>query len=207
MKIKTAPLGELGTNFYIVTDDISKKAFVVDPGDDGEIAASLIKDTGYSLEYIIITHAHADHIGALDFLKAKFPDAKIVIHALEADSLNDDNYNLCSHFYMPSPKSKANITVNDNDILMLGNNKLKFIHTPGHTKGSMCILTDDFLISGDTLFQSSIGRCDFPGGDYAAIIDSIKTKLLILDGDTVAYPGHGNPTTIKYEKENNPFLI
>ena len=94
MKIKTAPLGKLGTNFYIVTDEASKKAFVVDPGADGEIAASLIKDTGCALQYIILTHAHADHIGALDFLKSEFPDAKIVIHALEADSLSDDRYNL-----------------------------------------------------------------------------------------------------------------
>jgi len=207
MKIKTAPLGDLGTNFYIVTDDISKKAFVVDPGGDGDVAASLIDDTGCELQYIIITHAHADHIGALDFLKKRFPDAKIVIHSNEAASLNDDKFNLCSRFYMDSPKAVAEITVNDNDTLMLGDNKLTFIHTPGHTKGSMCILTDDFLISGDTLFQCSIGRCDFPGGDYDTIINSIKTKLFTLDENTVAYPGHGNPTTIKYEKENNPFLI
>jgi len=207
MKIKTAPLGELGTNFYIVTDEESKEAFVVDPGDDGEIAASLIDDTGCELKYIIITHAHADHIGALDFLKKRFPNAKIVIHSLEASSLNDDRFNLCDRFYMPSPSAKADITVNDNDSLLFGNGKLTFIHTPGHTKGSMCILTDEFLISGDTLFQCSIGRCDFPGGDYDEIINSIKTKLLTLDENTVAYPGHGNPTTIKYEKENNPFLI
>lgn len=207
MNIKTAPLGELGTNFYIVTDEASKKAFAVDPGAEGELAASLIKDTGCSLEYIIITHAHADHIGALDFLKRQYTDAKIVIHSADSASLNDDNSNLCSSFYMPSPSSKADIAVNDNDILMLGKNELKFIHTPGHTKGSMCVLTDDFLISGDTLFQGSIGRCDFPGGDYGAIINSIKTKLLTLDDDLIAYPGHGNPTTIKYERENNPFLI
>ena len=206
MKIKTAPLGYLGTNFYIVTDDISKKAFVVDPGADGEIAASLIEDTGCELLYIIITHAHADHIGALDFLKNKFPDAKIVIHSLEAKALNDDCFNLCDKFRMPSPASIADISVNDNDVLMFGENKLTFIHTPGHTMGSMCILTDDFLLSGDTLFQASIGRCDFPGGDYGTIINSIKTKLFTLDENTVAYPGHGNPTTIKYEKENNPFL-
>lgn len=207
MEIKSAPLGELGTNFYIVTDNPSKKAFAVDPGDDAEIAASLIEDTGCELQYIIITHAHADHIGALDFLKNRFPNAKIVIHSLEAAALNDDKFNLCNRFYMNSPLSVADITVNDGDILMLGDNKLTFIHTPGHTKGSMCILTDNFLISGDTLFQGSIGRYDFPGGDYAAIINSIKTKLLTLDENTVAYPGHGNPTTIKYEKENNPFLI
>ena len=206
MKIKTAPLGKLGTNFYIVTDEASKKAFVVDPGADGEIAASLIKDTGCALQYIILTHAHADHIGALDFLKSEFPDAKIVIHALEADSLSDNQYNLCSYFYMQSPTSKADVLVNDNDILYLGENKLKILHTPGHTKGSISILTDEFLISGDTLFQSSIGRCNFPGGDYDTIINSIKTKLFVLDDCLTVYPGHGNPTTIKYEKQNNPFL-
>ena len=207
MKIKTAPLGELGTNFYIVTDEASKKAFAVDPGADGETAVSLIKDTGCRLEYIILTHAHADHIGALDFLKAEFPDVKIVIHTLEASSLSDDRYNLCSRFYMMSPKAKADITVEDNDTLMLGENKVKFLHTPGHTMGSMSILTDEFLISGDTLFQGSIGRCDFPGGDYNTIINSIKTKLLVLDDNMTVYPGHGNPTTIEYERKHNPFLI
>jgi len=205
MEIKTAPLGNMAANFYIVTDEVTNEMFVVDPGDCPEIACDLIKSTGMSLKYIFITHAHADHIGALDALKNQF-DAPVVIYSDEADALNDTNATLCNVFSFPAPITKADIKVTEQSCLPFGNTKITFIHTPGHTKGSMCIKLDNVLFSGDTLFELSVGRCDFPGGDFFEIENSIKNKLYSLPPETKVYPGHGNPTTVGFEKENNPFV-
>lgn len=205
MNIKCTPLGQLGANFCLVTDDESRQCFVADPGAEPNKAAKIIEESGYELKYIIITHAHADHICALDELKRKY-GVPVVINKNDAKSLNDANWNLCNAFGLKSPETKADITVEDNDVLPFGNSEIKFIHTPGHTKGSMCILADEFLISGDTLFCASVGRTDFMGGDYNALVHSIKDKLFALDENTKVYPGHGEATTILFEKHNNPYI-
>lgn len=205
MKIKTAPLGNMGANFYMVTCEETNELFVVDPGACAHTASELIKESGATLKYIILTHAHADHIGALDEIKNEY-DVPVVICTHEAEALSSDEYNLCSVFGIPSPKTKPDICVNDGDTLPFGNAEIKFLHTPGHTKGSMCILFDNCLISGDTLFYGSIGRTDFPGGSFKEIEKSIVEKIYSLDGNTVIYPGHGNPTSVKFEMKNNPFV-
>ncbi len=205
MTIKTAPLGELGANFYMITDEDTGEMLVIDPGAMPDTAISLIEDSGAMLKYIIITHAHTDHIGALDKVKGKF-DAPVVIHRDDAAALNDPNLNLCGAFGFSSPVTHADIIVEDGTALPFGNTKIKFIHTPGHTRGSMCVLLDGSLFSGDTLFECSIGRTDFPGGSFAQIQQSIQNKIYTLNPSTVVYPGHGNPTTVEYEKNNNPFV-
>ena len=205
MKIKTSPLGNMGANFYMVTCEETNELFVVDPGACADIAIDLIKDSGAQLKYIILTHAHADHIGALDSVKAVY-DVPVVICSEENDALNNDTYNLCSMFGMHSPKTTADICVSDGDTLPFGNGEIRFLHTPGHTKGSMCIHFENCLISGDTLFYGSIGRTDFPGGSFKEIEKSIVEKIYSLDSNTMIYPGHGNPTSVKFEMKNNPFV-
>lgn len=205
MKIHCMPLGALEANCYIVSDEASDKAFVTDPGDEADKIIKYIDNAGLKLNYIILTHAHADHIGALDELKRKY-NAEIVIGKSDAASLNNGVWNLCNQFGIPSPKAPADISVSDGDTLPFADAEIRFIHTPGHTKGSMCILLDNCLFSGDTLFRQSIGRTDFIGGSYEAIISSVKNKIFALDEKITVYPGHGEATSILYEKENNPFV-
>lgn len=205
MKIKYMPLGQLGANFYMLIEENSNEMVVVDPGACADIILDLIKESGAKLKYIVLTHAHADHIGALDTLKAHY-DVPVVLHKDDADCLNDDSYTLCSMFYESVPKTKADICVSDGDVIKIGNEEIKFIHTPGHTKGSICILFGDSLISGDTIFRLSIGRTDFPGGSFEKISSSVKNKIYTLNPDTVIYPGHGESTTVGYEINNNPYV-
>lgn len=205
MKIDIFPLGNMSANFYTVTDETTNELFVIDPGDCKETVKELIKKSGATLRYIILTHAHVDHIGAVDALKEMF-NAPVVIHENEAAALNDGYINLCSIFRYPSPVSKADISVKDGETLPFGNDNITFIHTPGHTVGSMCIKLGNVLFTGDTIFNLSIGRCDFPGGSFEEIEASIKNKIYTLSGDTVIYPGHGETSTVAYEKENNPFV-
>lgn len=206
MKIKSYTLGALGTNCYIVYDEKTKEAAVFDPADNGERIANEIKREGLTLKYIVITHAHCDHIMALDKLKDIFPDSKICIGKYESDSLNDDYLSLCVHFGVKASLKKADILITDGDTLNLGSECFKFIHTPGHTRGGICALSDDFVISGDTLFFESVGRCDFPGGNMKDLINSIKEKLFSLPDRLTVYPGHGEASTILHEKKNNPYI-
>lgn len=206
MNIKSFVLGSLGTNCYIVYNEKSKEAAIFDPADNGEKIADEIKKDGLNLKYIIITHAHCDHIMALDYVKEKFPNSKICIGKYDAPALNDDYLSLCVYFGMKAPISKADVLIEDGDCFNLGNESLKFLHTPGHTKGGICAFTDDFVISGDTIFFESVGRCDFPGGNMKELIESIKEKLFSLPDNFIVYPGHNEASTILHEKKNNPYI-
>lgn len=207
MKIKRLVLGVLKTNCYIVYDDEIKQAAVFDPADEGIKIKAELKKLSLQLKYIVITHAHYDHIAALDFLKDSFPEIKICIGKHEANSLNDDYLCLSVHFGQKAPISKADVLIADGDYLKLGNERLDFLHTPGHTKGGICAIANDFIISGDTLFLESVGRCDLPGGNTNQITSSIKDKLFKLPETMAVYPGHGDRTSIGHEKRNNPYLI
>lgn len=205
MKTIKIVLGMLSTNCYIIYDEITKQAALIDPAADFPRIKSIIDDLNINIKYIIVTHAHCDHINAVDECK-KYTDAKICIGVYDEKSYNDGNLNLCNYFQIPIPDSKPDITLNDSDIIMLGDNKITVIETPGHTKGSISLHYDNNLISGDTLFYESVGRTDFPTGSSFVLLTSIKDKLFSLCDDTIVYPGHGDSTTIGHEKKNNMFV-
>lgn len=205
IKIEVATTGPISVNTYLVYDE-TKKAFMVDPGGKSDFLLDKIKEENLDLEYIILTHGHGDHIGGIDDLRVLFPKVKVVALDKEKEMLEDEKINESYMVLRRAVTVKCDIFVKDEDILKVGNMILKFIATPGHTKGGMCILVEDILFSGDTLFHASIGRTDFYGGNYDEIVRSIKEKLFILPDETKVLPGHMSSTTIGYEKRNNPFV-
>ena len=194
----------MGENTYVVGDKNTKKCIVVDPGAKSEDIINKVKQKGLNIEYIVLTHGHGDHITNVLKLK-EMTNAKIVAHIDEKEILLDKKKNLSSQLYSYAIEFDADIYVKDNDTLKVGDMKLKFIHTPGHTPGSMCIKIDNNMLTGDTLFAGSIGRTDFYGGDYKKMQKSLK-KLEKYDNDIMIYPGHGPSSNLKIEKMSNPFM-
>lgn len=197
MHIKTYTVGMMGNNNYLTWDEDSKKAFMVDCTMNYQPIVDDVIKMGLDVEYIILTHSHFDHVAGTAFYRRAFPDAKLVASEKEAELLLSNK---------DSDSIQADIYVKDGDELSCGNMTLKFIETPGHTVGGICILVDRVLFTGDTLFQASVGRTDFPTGNAAALIDSIRNKLFVLPDDTRVLPGHVGETTIGFEKRYNPFV-
>lgn len=196
-------LPAFATNTYLVFDDASTQAMIIDPAAPSGQLLNRIKDL--KVTYIVNTHGHGDHIGGNVWFRDK-TQAKVAIHKADADMLTDARKNLSAYMEMPLEHRKADLLLEDGDYIELGSFKFRVIHTPGHTKGGICLLCDKFLISGDTLFEQSIGRTDLPGGDFEQLNASIRDKLFILDDDVVVFPGHGPQTTIGIEKKINPFI-
>ena len=207
MRITNLPSGALQANTYLAVDEKTNEGFIVDPGGYNKVLTKEVRDNDVNIKYIILTHGHSDHICGVNEHKAEFPDAKIVAYKDEEAMLENPNLNQSPGFGVPY-STKADILVSDGDELKVGDVTLKFIHTPGHTEGGMCIYVKEAkaLFSGDTLFRQSIGRTDFPGGSYQEIMDSIRKKLFLLPDDTNVFPGHMGSTSIGFEKENNPFV-
>ncbi|MFQ7728841.1 MAG: MBL fold metallo-hydrolase [Clostridia bacterium] len=207
MRITNLPSGALQANTYLAVDEKTNEGFIVDPGGYNKVLTKEVRDNDVKIKYIILTHGHSDHICGVNEHKAEFPDAKIVAYKDEEAMLENPNLNQSPGFGVPY-STKADILVSDGDELKVGDVTLKFIHTPGHTEGGMCIYVKEVkaLFSGDTLFRQSIGRTDFPGGSYKEIMDSIRKKLFLLPDDTNVFPGHMGMTSIGFEKENNPFV-
>ena len=203
MNISSYACSPYQTNSYLLTDEEMGLGIIVDPGGYVPQLTEAARNAGVDIKYIILTHGHSDHRAGLDNYKADFPDAKVVVYELEAPTI-------------PGPTEFGNYVntvpdtlVKDGDELNLGRLTLKCLFTPGHTPGGMCVYIPEIkvLFSGDTLFRQSIGRTDFPGGSLRDIDRAIKKQLYTLPDDTQVFPGHMGPTTIGFEKENNPFVF
>lgn len=205
MEYKRLPLGIYQANCYIIWDEESRKAAVIDPGGDFEELKTFIENNGLNVEYIILTHGHADHIGAVAEVKEYF-NAKIMIHEDDYEMLKKSEMNYSSQMGYKRIEIEADKKLYHGEVIRVGNVSLEVIHTPGHTRGSICIKCENKIFSGDTLFAGSIGRTDLEGGSFEQIIASINEKLLVFSDDTEVYPGHGPSTTIGTEKKYNPFL-
>lgn len=199
------PLGKILTNCYIIADDNTKEAAVIDPAGEFELIKSFIEENNLNIKYILLTHGHGDHILALKELR-DYSKAPLGIHAADEAMLNNASINLSSMFSKVPVEQKPDFYLGDGAVFKLGASEFRILHTPGHTKGSIGIIFGKDLISGDTLFARGIGRTDFHGGDYNSIINSIRTKLFTLPEDIAVHPGHGASTTIGAEKRNNPFF-
>ena len=200
MVIKTYPLGSLQTNCYVVIDEETNKAVVIDPGAEANYLIKEIENLGINIDKILLTHCHFDHNGAVKELKEKF-NCKVYINKDEEEYMEIDSTGIFGKL----PKFYE--YVNEGEIINSGNLNFKVIFTPGHTKGGTCYLINDSIFTGDTLFNGSIGRTDFLGGSYNDLIEGIESKLMILDENITVYPGHGPKTSIGYEKNRNPFLV
>lgn len=205
MKFVRMPLGIYQANCYIINDETTGDAAIIDPGGDFPEIKAYLEDKGLKPKYIIVTHAHVDHIGALKELK-DYSGASVCIHSGDHDMLRNKRRNMSAGMGSQPVEMEADRLLEDGEIIKLGTTELQVIHTPGHSRGGICIYCQGHLFSGDTLFACSIGRTDLEGGSFEELIASIKEKLLILPDDTEVFPGHGPSTTILIEKKRNPFL-
>ena len=191
-------------NCYLVCDEDTKDAFLIDPGAYGLRQSEYIKSQGVNLRYILLTHGHYDHMLGVKQFKEDF-GAKVVIHNEDEACLSSPLKSLAITHGLKFPKTEADMLVGDGDTLAFGNSEIEVIHTPGHTKGSVCYKLSDMLFTGDTLFKGTVGRTDFPGGSYKEILASVQ-KLASLEGDYKVYPGHEGLTTLENERRNNPYM-
>ncbi len=202
LKTFTPPM--VASNSYIIKDITSGEAAVIDSGMYNARFEALLKSMNIEkLKYILLTHGHFDHIMGVKRLQKSF-GGEIIIHEADADCLSDSSKSLAGVWGFLCPPFECDKTVKDGNILTLGEEKIEVIHTPGHTVGSVSYKTEKYLFSGDTLFHASIGRTDFPGGSSEEIMKSIK-KLYSLEGEYRVCPGHGNESTLSFERDNNPY--
>ncbi|MBP7331975.1 MAG: MBL fold metallo-hydrolase [Firmicutes bacterium] len=199
-------VGMMDSNCYIIGCEETREGAIVDPGADAKRILKKVEELGLKIVAVILTHGHIDHIGALSDVR-EATGAPVMIHADDAPQLTDAGKNLSVYVGSKVSTKAADRLLQDNDKIEVGKITLEVIHTPGHTRGGISIkCAPEILITGDTLFAGSIGRSDFPGGNHAQLISSIKTRLLIFPDETRVYPGHGPSSTIGEEKRFNPFL-
>lgn len=192
-------------NCYILGCEDTGEAAVIDPGDEADRILIKLSEARLKVKYLINTHGHFDHVAANKRMK-EITDADLLIHPEDAPMLAELNKAASSFGLSAENSPDADRHINDGDEISFGSITLKVIHTPGHSRGGICLYTPGYLFVGDTLFAGSIGRTDLPGGSYDTLIASIKEKLLVFDDNTIVYPGHGPETTIGREKKINPFL-
>ncbi len=201
------PVGLLGCNCSVLGDEVSREAIVIDPGDNVSGISAILERHGLTAKMIVITHAHIDHIGGAEKLR-RLTGAPVYMH--EADKMLSDHLDIQAAWLgMETPKDPGIDTpAQEGDVLRAGSIEARVLHTPGHTPGSISLYLplERKLIAGDTLFRSSVGRTDLPGGDTAQIGRSIRGKLYTLPEDTIVFPGHGETTVIEVEKRANPFV-
>lgn len=202
MIIKTYIEPPIDNNNYLIIDEQSKEAALIDCSSVNDKLKQDLAEHNATLKYILLTHGHFDHIAGI----RPNPNVKIVMNKEDLDWLNKANQYLPMFGIPEISIPKIDVFVNDGDIIKLGNLEIKVITTPGHTQGGVCYLVDGKLFSGDTIFRESVGRCDLEGGNFNQIVDSIEKKIFTLPAETLIYPGHGRMTSVEWEKEHNCFM-
>lgn len=191
----------LKTNAYVICDEKSKEAMVIDPGGEPERISETLDILGANLKYIFLTHCHADHIGGIAELK-KLKGGKILVSRADSEGLYNKDINLAEYINMEIPELEADSRVDDEDLIHIGEIEFKVIATPGHTKGGLCLYAEKegLVFTGDTMFSGTWGRTDLPTGSFVELITSITDRLMPLPDDTIVYPGHGKITMIQDER-------
>ncbi|MCI0468450.1 MAG: MBL fold metallo-hydrolase [Nitrospirae bacterium] len=203
MLIKNIVVGPLEANCFIIADEVSKKAMVVDPGDEPERIIDFIKGNEFNVEHIVCTHGHFDHVGAASDLK-KQTGAKFLIHKDDLEIYHAAKDMAALWGFEMDDIIEPDDFVKEGEVIKVGSLRLEVIHTPGHSPGGICIYGEGIVLTGDTLFAGSVGRTDFYGGDMDKLLESIK-RLMTLPDETRALPGHGPESSIAREKRTNIF--
>ena len=200
MIFDTIPVGQIDTNCYLIGDEKENICAVADPGGSPERVLAMIEKSGLELKMILLTHGHWDHVGAIPALLEKWPDLPVYAHEKELCPSDEPN----PHYLFPHA-GKNQRTYGEGDTLDLGGLAVRVLHTPGHSRGSVTLLAGDIMLSGDTLFAGSCGRVDLPGGDEQQMWASLA-RLGRLEEDWTVWPGHGEATSLDYEKQTNPYV-
>jgi len=207
--IKGLEVGPFLSNCYIVGSEKTKEGMIIDPGAEAERILKTVNDLGLSIKIIVATHTHLDHLGALAEVK-EATRAGFAVHEAEGAKKGAHVFNqmlgssLGGSFRSPPEPDRL---LREGDTIEIGELSFKVLHTPGHSPGGICLLGHGVVFCGDTLFNFSIGRTDFPGGDYDQLMDSIHSKLMVLPDETRVLCGHGPETTIGFERQRNPFVL
>lgn len=205
LEIKTFEVGGLGTNTYVVSD--KKNAIIIDAAEEYSPCIEYIKSNNLTVKYLILTHGHGDHIGGVKGYKEKFAEMKVIAGEEEKEILGIPKHNYTRDIFKKDLIIEPEIYVKDGDEIDFNENvKMKFIHTPGHTKGGISILIENNLFVGDTLFFESCGRADLYSGDWETLVKSVREKIYVLDPSIIVYPGHGPKTDIDHEMKANPYI-
>lgn len=200
MKIQTIPVGQLMTNCYLVCDEQAKVCAVVDPGDEAGRIIDAVERSGCQVRYVLLTHGHYDHFTGLAGLLEKY-DVPVYIHPADAEEGRNNPWSL----KFPRLDDAHQRWYGEGDTLTLGSLIIHVLSTPGHSKGSVCLVVEDAILAGDTLFYGSCGRTDFPGGDYKEMLLSLA-RLARLEGNYRVYPGHDRATDLEWERRMNPYM-
>jgi hydroxyacylglutathione hydrolase len=198
-------VGPLQVNCFVVACQKTREAMVIDPGEEGPRILHFAESNGYEVKQVVNTHGHFDHIGANQTVK-EATGAVLMIHEADLPLLQNASSSAQAYGLTVSPSPDPDKFLNEGDVFSVGEQSFSIFHVPGHSPGSICLLSDGHLFVGDVLFAGSIGRTDLPGGDFDALVEGVREKLFRLPADTIVHPGHGPDTTIGREKQMNPFV-